>query len=59
VNRAYALKQAGRLIIATVEDGRHAEHADLSRLDQRPCLHPLEHIRTTLPFPRKHAIGGM
>jgi len=57
VNRAYAFKWAGRLIIAAVKGCRLTLQQTIGGLTQI-LGRTLERIRPNRSFPRKHAVGG-
>jgi hypothetical protein len=57
VNRAYALKQIGRIIIACFKGSEEALQRCIDALTH-VLTKTLERIRPNRSFPRKHAVGG-
>jgi hypothetical protein len=57
VNRAYAIKQMGRVIVACVKGSQQRLQQCVAALIQ-VLSQTLERIRPNRSFPRKHAVGG-
>ena len=57
VNRAYALKQIGRIIIDCVKGAADVLHYSIDALTH-VLARTLERIRPNRSFPRKHSVGG-
>lgn len=57
VNRAYALKQIGPMIISCIKGAASGLHQAIDALTQ-VLAKTLERIRPNRSFPRKHSVGG-